>query len=249
MTQDTSSPSAQSQTPAASSNATTQPDAAGHQIAAWPPEPQQLFLLLPGESALAEAWQTLAQNLAQTFEQGAVAVLALPAEMAQATPHQPAAVAALRQLVQQWQARAGLDFARTAIIAQGAVASLVMRAVMQHADMCARLFAVDGHLPEQATPIAEHTCLHWLHARDAAEGPSTEQVREWGQRLQALDVDFTLDVLENSAAASQAPELQQRILHLLQNHVPRRLWREALASAGSLDRIVQAQGDDEHRLH
>lgn len=249
MTQDPSSPSAKQQTPAASPDETTQPDAAGHQIAAWPTEPQQLFLLFPSEPTLADDWKELAHSLAQHFAQGAVVVLAGPAEIAApSTSHQPATVASLRQLVQQWQARAGLDFARTGIIAQGTAASLAMQAVMQHEDICARLFTVGGQLPKQASPIAEHTCLHWLHARDG-DTPSAEQAREWGQRLQALDVDFTLDVLESQAAATCAPELQQRILHLLQNHVPRRLWREALASAEALDDVAQAQGNDEPTLH
>lgn len=220
-----------------------------HWTAAWPAEPQQLFLLLLGDPVQADNWRELAHSLAQHFPQGAVVVLPLLAEIVQAELQQPAAVTALRQLVQQWQTRAGLDFARTAIIAQGVAASIAMQAVMQHADLCARLFAVGGHLPEQATPIAEHTCLHWLHARDAAS-PSAEQAREWGQRLQALDVDFTLDVLEGrSAAANCVPELQQRILHLLQNHVPRRLWREALASAGALDAVAKTEGDEGHTLH
>lgn len=220
-----------------------------HWTAAWPTEPQQLFLLLLGDSAQAANWRELAHNLAQHFPQGAVAVLPLPAEITQVEHHSPAAVAALRQLVQQWQTRAGLDFARTAIIAQGVAASIAVQAVMQHADLCARLFAVGGQLPEQATPIAEHTCLHWLHARDTAS-PSAELAREWGQRLQALDVDFTLDVLEGRGpAANCAPELQQRILHLLQNHVPRRLWREALASAGSLDIVMQSKDDGPSVLH
>ncbi|MDO4794628.1 MAG: hypothetical protein Q4A28_01620 [Brachymonas sp.] len=241
MTQDASSFSP-STTPAA------QPDAAGNRIAAWPSEPQQLFLLLPGEATQADDWQALAHSLAQTFAQGAVAVLALPADMAQAKADPAAAVAALRQLVQQWQARAGLDFARTALIAQGQLASIAMQAVMRHVDLCARLFAVGGHLPEQTMPIAEHTCLHWLHVQDES-GPSAEQAHEWGQCLQALDVDFTLDVLESSAVTAGPPELQQRILHLLQNHVPRRLWREALASANALDAAQSATRGDQSTWH
>lgn len=238
MTQDTSSPPAKPPKSTPPSKETACADAASDWIAAWPPEPQQLFLLLPADAAHA-GWRELAQSLSQTFAQGAVAILALPAEIAQAEKsRQPAAVAALRQLVQHWQARAGLDFARTALIAQGQAASVAIQAVMQHADMCARLFALGGSLPQQAMPISEHTSLHCLHEQDDAS-VSAGQARELGQRLQMLDADFTLDVLPGDGATVCSPAMQQRVLHLLQNHVPRRLWREALASAG-LDEALQA---------
>ena len=214
---------------------------------AWPQEPQQLFVLLHGAEQQPADWQALAQTLAQHFPQGLVAVLATPAAVLQGASAMPAAVAALQAVLQRWQAHTGLNFARTAVVAQGVAASVALQAAMQEeAHICARLFAVGGHLPEQATPLSEQTSLHWLHGD--ADMPA-DQARALGQRLQTLDVDFTLDVLVQTTSTADTPALQQRIVHLLQNHVPRRLWREALASASMQDARVPGADDDMLPLH
>ena len=221
--------------------------AAGDLVAAWPQEPQQLFVLLHGAEQQPADWQALAQTLAQHFPQGLVAVLATPAAVLQSASAMPAAVAALQAVLQRWQAHTGLNFARTAVVAQGVAASVALQAAMQEeAHICARLFAVGGHLPERATPLSEQTSLHWLHGE--ADIPA-DQARALGQRLQTLDADFTLDVLEQVTSTADTLALRQRIVHLLQNHVPRRLWREALASASMQDARAPCADDDAPPLH
>ena len=220
--------------------------AAGDLVAAWPQEPQQLFVLLHGAEQQPADWQALAQTLAQHFPQGLVAVLATPAAVLQGAGAMPAAVAALQAVLQRWQAHTGLNFARTALVAEGAADSVALQAAMQEADICARLFAVGGNLPEQATPLSEQTSLHWLHGD--ADMPA-DQARALGQRLQTLDADFTLDVLEQVTSTADTLALRQRIVHLLQNHVPRRLWREALASASMQDARAPCAEDDTPPLH
>ena len=211
--------------------------ATGDVVAAWPQEPQQLFLLLHGADQHPADWLPLAQTIAHHFPQGLVAALATPAALLHGSGGEPtdmpAAVEALHNQVRRWQAHTGLGFERTALIAQGMAASTALRAIMHHADLCARLFAVGGQLDGQAAPISNQTSLHWLHGEDDAGIPPA-RTRETAQHLQALDVDLTLDILPGNSTAS-TPALQQRVLALLQGHVPRRLWREALASAGALD--------------
>ena len=176
-----------------------------------------------------------------------MAVLATPAAVLQGSGDMSAAVAALQAVLQRWQAHIGLNFARTAVVAQGVAASVALQAAMQEeAHICARLFAVGGHLPEQATPLSEQTSLHWLHGE--ADIPA-DQARALGQRLQTLDADFTLDVLEQVTSTADTLALRQRIVHLLQNHVPRRLWREALASANMQDTLAPCADDDAPPLH
>ena len=92
----------------------------------------------------------------------------------------PAAVDALRTLLRRWQAHAGLNFTRTAVVAQ--------------------------------------------------------------------EADFTLDVLPNQTVVADTPDLRQCILHRLQNHVPHRLWREALASAAATA-CVPPVDEDKRQLH
>ena len=104
-------------------------------------------------------------------------------------------------------------FDRTALITQGMAASAALRAIMRHADLCARLFAVGGQLDGRAAPISEQTSLHWLHG-DKDTSLSLAHARETAQHLQALDVDFTLDLLPGSCTAD-TPVLHQRVLELL----------------------------------
>jgi phospholipase/carboxylesterase len=211
--------------------------ATGDVVAAWPREPQQLFLLLHGADQCPADWLPLAQAIAHHFPQGLVAALATPAVLLcgsdDVPTRMPAAVEALRERVRRWQAHTGLRFDRTALITQGMATSTALRAIMHHADLCARLFAVGGQLDGHASPISDQTSLHWLHGEDDAGIPPM-RARETAQHLQALDIDLTLDILPGSCTVS-SPALQQRVLALLQGHVPRRLWREALASAGALD--------------
>ena len=126
-------------------------------------------------------------------------------------------------------------------------ASAALRAIMRHADLCARLFAVGGQLDGRAAPISEQTSLHWLHG-DKDTSLSLAHARETAQHLQALDVDFTLDLLPGSCTAD-TPVLHQRVLELLQGHMPRRLWREALASAGALEDVCQTPGPNRTDWH
>lgn len=200
-------------------------------ILVWPNEPQQLFLLMHEAGQRPADWQTLAQELARNFAQGAVVLLA---EQAASSPALKGAAAAqaLYERVRQWQAHAGLGFECTACIAQGAAAHTAITAAALHADLCARLFAVEGQALTEALSISDRTCLHWLQGD--ADVDALGLVREAVRQLQALRADCTLEVL-SAAEADQAAATRQRILHLLQNYVPRRIWREALAHAQALD--------------
>ncbi len=220
--------------------------AEGDLLIAAPQEPQQLFVIVPGASQPAAHWQALAQHIARHFPQAAVAIVAAP-QVVQGTTNMPAAVDALRALLRRWQAHAGLDFTRTAVVAQGQAATVALEAAMQYADVAARLFALGGHLPEQAAPLSEQTSLHCVYGQHDA-GMTPDGAREIGQCLQALEADFTLDVLPDQTVAADTPDLRQCILHRLQNHVPRRLWREALASAAA-SACVPPVDEDKRQLH
>ena len=225
--------------------------ATGDLIAAWPQEPQQLFLLLHGAGQLPADWLPLAQAIARLFPQGLVASLATPVALLRGIDNKPSdmptAVEALHERVRCWQTHTGLGFDRTALITQGMAASAALRAIMRHADLCARLFAVGGQLDGRAALISEQTSLHWLHG-DKDASLSLAHARETAQHLQALDVDFTLDLLPGSCTAD-TPVLHQRVLELLQGHMPRRLWREALASAGALEDVCQTPGPNRTDWH
>ena len=94
--------------------------ATGDLIAAWPQEPQQLFLLLHGAGQLPADWLPLAQAIARLFPQGLVASLATPVALLRGIDNKPSdmptAVEALHERVRCWQTHTGLGFDRTALI-------------------------------------------------------------------------------------------------------------------------------------
>ena len=200
--------------------------APGDVVAAWPEQGQQLFLLLHGSGQTPADMLPLAHALAQQFAQGVIATLAVPAAMVQNPGVHPAAIAALQQVVCAWQAHAGLGPERTALFCHGTTANTALAAVMHDAHLCARLFALGGDLPALPPAMHQHTTLHWVHAQGNAAASAVQAA----EALKALGADITLDVLPESFAPD-SPALREWALFLLQNHVPLRLWREALASA------------------
>ncbi len=206
--------------------------APGDVVTAWPEQGQQLFLLLHDAGQTPADMLPLAHALAQQFAQGVVATLAVPSAMEQNAGAHPAATAALQQVVCAWQAHTGLGPERTALFCHGTTASTALAAVMRDVHLCARLFALGGDLHTLPASMHQHTTLHWVHAH----GNQAASAIQAAEALKALDADITLDVLPESFTPA-SPALQQWMLFLLQNHVPLRLWREALANAqaGSAD--------------
>lgn len=215
-------------------------------IVAWPEQPQQLFLLLHGLGQAPADMLPLAQRLARQFPQGLVACLAAPEAHEGGEGYQWYALQgvteqnrieritpALQQLVQRvqaWQQHAGTGAERTALVCYSQAAILGLEAVARHPHFCARLFAIGGRYAELPASVHAHTTLHWLHGKQDSTVPYHHAI-DAAHHLKALDADFSVDVYADAGHAI-TQEMEDRVLHLLQNHVPQRLWREALAGAG-----------------
>ena len=226
-------------------------------VVAWPEQPQQLFLLLHGAGQRPAAMLDMAQQLADSFPDGLVACIAAPHQHDDGEGFQwysergenddnrlervlPARDELMRTL-QAWQQTCGLGAERTALVAFGQSAMLALEAVVASEQVAARLYAVAGRFATLPEAMHLQTSLHWLHGRHDTRMPY-QAATEAGYRLRALDCDFTVDVFPDTGHEFSA-EMQERLLHLLRNHVPLRIWREAMQQSG------QPAADDDCTIH
>lgn len=188
-------------------------------IIANPSDAQQLFILLHDADEQPQDCLCLGQHLQKNFNQAAIIAAATPpALFHEATDH-----SAFNTLLAHWWQATGLDATCTALICQGTPARHAIHAACQQL-LCARLFTVGDCLPHAAAQLPEHTTLHCLHPENCSSTHTIEQVRK---TLHQADVDYTLDTLPQPCVCD-AHSVQNRIVHLLQSHVPQRLWREAM---------------------
>ena len=223
-------------------------------VVAWPDTPQQLFLLLPDAGQNPHDILAMAQRLAGTFTQGAVAIVAPPhscdeggegfqwfsqrgEDDSNRVQRLQAAQPEFLATVQAWQQRTGLPAERTALLAFGQSGMLALEAVAQSHQVAARVFAIGARYAQLPPAMHQHTTLHWLHGKEDEVVPY-HAATEAGYHLRSLDADFTVDVFAETGRALTS-EMQDRVLHLLQNHVPLRIWREAMTQAAQ-----QADGND-----
>lgn len=188
-------------------------------IVANPAEAQQLFILLHDANEQPQDNLCLAQHLQKTFSQAAVIAPATP----QALLHQTTDQTALHALLQHWWQATGLDAARTALICQGAPAHNALHAASRK-HLCARLFTIGNCLPSATLALPEHTTLHCLCPEDSTDASTIANIAE---QLRNTAVDCTLETVP-LPCSSNASTIPARIVHLLQSHVPQRLWREAM---------------------
>ncbi len=212
-------------------------------VVAWPEDPQQLFLLLHDAGQKPGAMLPMAQQLAQEFPFGIVACVAAPHMHDEGEGFQwysqrgerddnrlqrllPARIE-FEATLQAWQQNSGLGADRTALVAFGQSATLALEAVVASEAIAARLFAIAGRFAVLPEAMHLQTSLHWLHGKADEHMPYHAAV-EAGYRLRELDADFSVDVFPDTGHAL-TEEMRQRIVHLLRNHIPLRIWREALA--------------------
>ena len=212
--------------------------------------PAQLFILLHGVGASADDLVPLAQALRASFPQAA---LLLPDgfEPFDAAPTAQGrqwfsilgvteenrgervrvVVPTLIDWVRGHQQRLGVGSAATALVgfSQGSIVSL--EAATTAPDLVGRVLAFSGRfarLPEAAPPL---TSFHFFHGAQDPVIPARHSTEAF-EHLAALDGgDATLDIAEE-VGHELHPALLDRALFRLTHHVPPRLWREALSTAG-----------------
>lgn len=215
-------------------------------ITAWPEDPQQLFLLFHGAGQKPLDMLSMAQQLVRQFPQGIVACVAAPHAFDEGEGFQwysqrgenddnragrllPARLE-MAATIRAWQRHSGLGPERSALLGFAQSATVALEAVVAEEDLAARLFAIAGRFVTLPQRVHLHTSIHWLHGKRDEVVPYQAAV-EAGYHMRDLDSDFSVDVYADAGHAINE-EMEQRVLHLLANHVPLRLWRQAMASAG-----------------
>lgn len=188
-------------------------------IVAHPNHAQQLFVLLHDANGQPHNCLGLAQHLQNTFPHAVIIAAATPKVLLQ----EHNTNAALLQFLTYWWLATGLNATHTALICQGETAHQILYAASQPL-LCARLFTVGNCIPYEAIKLPEHTTLHCLYPKGSS-CPNT--ITQASEKLLQANIDCTLDALAQPCTYD-TNAVQMRIVHLLQNHVPQRLWREAM---------------------
>lgn len=215
--------------------------------------PAQLFILLHGVGASADDLVPLAKVLRQSFPQAA---LLLPDgfEPFDAAPTAQgrqwfsilgvteenraervrAVVPVLIDWVRGHQQRLGVGPAATALVgfSQGSIVSL--EAATTAPDLVGRVLAFSGRFAQLPESVPERTTFHFFHGGQDPVIP-VRHSNEAFEHVSSLDGgDTTLDIAEE-VGHELHPALLDRALFRLTHHVPPRLWREALSTAGTPD--------------
>ena len=217
-------------------------------------KPQQLFVLLHGESANPEQLLPLAQAIKQAFPNALVVIPYGPygIENMQAgqyqwlksddpgksndAAHVAQALPALIAQIQQLQARHGLSGEQTALAGFSQGATLALEACMAQPDLAGRVLAFSGCYASPPAVAPRATTLHFLHGADDTLVP-VSQIRNTHARLAELRGDATLDIA-STIGHELHPALIHQALHRLQTCVPLRSWEAALGD-------LNAENEDE----
>lgn len=209
---------------------------------------QQLFLLFHGLGADPSDLQPLGEVLAKSFPAAMVVCVAAPQNCDFASGLQWFSIQNISEenrvdrvaqvlpdfilMVQHWQKLSQVHASATALIgfSQGAMMALE---ASKHAPLIAgRVIAHSGRFITLPSIIPELTSIHLIHGQSDDVVPYRHTI-EAAQALQAIDADFTADVIPH-LTHTISPETVALILKRLQSHVPKRLWNEALKAANTL---------------
>ncbi|HEY9459490.1 MAG TPA: dienelactone hydrolase family protein [Paralcaligenes sp.] len=180
-------------------------------------KPEQLFVLLHGESASPDQLLPLARVIRQAFPQ---ALLVLPYGP---TRTLPALVARIRRI----QVRHDLPGQQTALAGFSQGATMAFEASLEQPDLAGRVLAFSGSYkrPLTAAPLA--STLHFLHGANDTQ-VSVEHVQSIYARLAELEGDATLDVA-SGIGHELHDSLINRAIYRLQTCIPLRSWEAALS--------------------
>ncbi|MDP3823417.1 MAG: esterase [Burkholderiales bacterium] len=212
-----------------------------------PGQAQQLVLLFHGLGETPQAMLALGERLARQFPNAFVVsvVAAEPADGgtghqwlsvrglddANRTARVSAALPAFLRAVAHWQAVSGLGPVATALIGFSQGAIMALEATRVEAACAGRVVAIAGRfteLPERAAPA---TTLHLFHGKQDEVIPYRHTI-EAVQHLLGIGGDATADVLP-FVGHTLVDDFVDLTIERLTGYVPKRLWDEAMRSAGA----------------
>jgi phospholipase/carboxylesterase len=208
---------------------------------------QQLVLLFHGLGEAPQAMQPLGERLARQFPSAFVVSVAAPHAADGGTGYQWLSVRGIsdanfasraaealpefQRAVSHWQAESGLGPVATALIGFSQGAIMALEATRLEPACAGRVVAIAGRfaaLPERA---AAATTLHLFHGKHDEVIPYRHTI-EAVQHLLDRGGDATADVLP-FVGHTLVDDFVELTIERLTGYVPKRLWDEALRSAGA----------------
>lgn len=180
-------------------------------------KPEQLFVLLHGESAAPDQLLPLARVIRHAFAQ---ALIVLPYGPTRTVP---TVAAQIRRI----QARNDLSGQHTALAGFSQGAALAFEASLDQPDLAGRVLAFSGSYRRTLTVAPLASTLHFLHGEDDGQA-SVEHVRSIYARLAELEGDATLDIA-SGIGHELHNSLINRAIYRLQTCIPLRSWEAALS--------------------
>lgn len=215
-----------------------------HLVVAQPAgQAEQLMLLFHGMGAAPADMRPLGERLAAAYPRACVVCVAAPnpgdyglgrqwfstrdLTDERRTQRVADALPAFLATIREWQAKTGTGAAETALIGFSQGAIMTLECAFTQPGITARVVSIGGRFARLPETADERVTLYLLHGKD-------DPVVHYGyavtaaEHLVALGADVVADVLP-FAGHEINDDIIELLLDRLSSHVPRRIWREALA--------------------
>lgn len=208
---------------------------------------EQLVLLFHGLGETPQVMRPLGERLARQFPNAFVVSVVAPEPAdggagyqwlsvrgisdANLAPRVTEALPAFQQAVAHWQAVSGLGPAATALIGFSQGAIMALEATRTGTACAGRVVAIAGRFTELPERAAATTTLHLFHGKQDEVIPYRHSV-EAVQHLLGIGGDATADVLP-FVGHTLVDDFIDLTIERLTGYVPKRLWDEAMRSAGA----------------
>lgn len=208
---------------------------------------RQLVLLFHGLGETPRAMQPLGERLAREFPSAFVVSVAAPLpadggagyqwlsvrgiDDANFVPRVNEALPAFQRAVAHWQAVSGLGPVATALIGFSQGAIMALEATRIEPACAGRVVAIAGRFAELPERAAAGTTLHLFHGKQDEIIPYRHTI-EAVEHLLRIGGDATADVLP-FVGHVLLDDFVDLTIERLTGYVPKRLWDEAMRSAGA----------------
>ena len=210
-----------------------------------PTESEQLILLFHGIAAQPADIAPLGTILAQGFPNAAIIAVAAPYSSDAGNAYQWFSVQGITEdsrvdrvdevmdefvgAVRHWQELTRTSADQTALIGFSQGAIMLLEAIVHMSDLAGRAFSLSGRFARLPEQMGNRTTVHLIHGK---EDPVIhyENAVHAAYRLRSLGVDVTAEIIPFLGHTIDQ-NVAERVLHLLKNHLPQRIWDEVSQAA------------------
>jgi len=205
-------------------------------------QPEQLMLLFHGAGADAQSMTPVGLTLQNAFPQAWIISIEAPTRSRFGPGFEWFSVQGVTEdnritrvgeamplfleTIYDWQKKAQVDAARTALVGYSQGAIMALESVRDRAPVAGRVVAFAGRFAQWPTQAPAGTTLHLFHGKRDSLVPYRLTVTA-AEHLVRLNADVTADVLPFLGHEIDA-ELKALMVTRLTTYIPRALWEEAM---------------------